>query len=105
VSRLAYSINPFFERGPVAIGLSWSWRSAFRSEADMQGGGVSDFTVADAGYLDAQASFDIGSGGELVIAASNLTDTTDLAYEHDTRRLLQLGRVGPSVTASLRWSL
>ena len=105
VSRLAYSINPFFERGPIAIGLSWSWRSAFRSEADMQGGGVSDFTVADAGYLDAQASFDIGSGGELVIAASNLTDTTDLAYEHDTRRLLQLGRVGPSVTASLRWSL
>ena len=56
----------------------------------MQGGGVSDFTVADAGYLDAQASFDIGSGGELVIAASNLTDTTDLAYEHDTRRLLQV---------------
>ena len=105
VSRLAYSINPFFERGPVAVSLSWSWRSAFRSEADMQGGGVSDFTVAAAGYLDAQASFEIGAGGALVIAASNLTDTTDLAYEHDTRRLLQLGRVGPSVTASLRWSL
>ncbi|WP_271166495.1 TonB-dependent receptor [Brevundimonas intermedia] len=105
VSRLAYSINPFFERGPLAVGLSWSWRSAFRSEADMQGGGVSDFTVGAAGYLDVQASFEIGSGGVLVIAASNLTDTTDLAYEHDTRRLLQLGRVGPSVTASLRWAL
>ena len=105
VSRLAYSINPFFERGPITAGLSWSWRSAFRSEADMQGGGVSDFTVGAAGYLDAQASVDIGSGGQLVIAASNLTDTTDLAYEYDTRRLLQLGRVGPSLTASLRWSL
>lgn len=105
VSRLAYSINPFFERGPVAIGLSWSWRSAFRSEADMQGGGVADFTVGPAGYLDAQASFEIGAGGTLVVAASNLTDTTDLAYEYDTRRLLQLGRVGPSLTASLRWSL
>ncbi|NBB65251.1 TonB-dependent receptor [Pseudomonas sp. ODNR1LW] len=105
VSRYAYSINPFFERGPVAIGLSWSWRSAFRSEADMQGGGVGDFTVAAAGYLDAQVSFELGVGRTLVIAASNLTDTTDLAYEYDTRRLLQLGRVGPSVTASLRWSL
>jgi len=105
VSRLAYSINPFFERGPFTAGLSWSWRSAFRSEADMQGGGVSDFTVGAAGYLDAQASFDIGSGAQLVVAASNLTDTTDLAYEYDQRRLLQLGRVGPSLTASLRWSL
>ncbi len=71
----------------------------------MQGGGVTDFTVGPAGYLDAQASFEIGSGGTLVVAASNLTDTTDLAYEYDTRRLLQLGRVGPSLTASLRWSL
>ena len=71
----------------------------------MQGGGVSDFTVGAAGYLDAQASFDIGSGAQLVVAASNLTDTTDLAYEYDQRRLLQLGRVGPSLTASLRWSL
>lgn len=105
VSRLAYSINPFFERGPLAAGLSWSWRSAFRSEADMQGGGVSEFTVGSAGYLDAQATMDVGTTGQLVIAASNLTDTTDLAYEHDARRLLQLGRVGPSVTVSFRWRL
>ena len=105
VSRLAYSINPFFERGPLAAALSWSWRSAFRSEADMQGGGVSAFTVGSAGYLDAQATIDVGATGQLVIAASNLTDTTDLAYEHDIRRLLQLGRVGPSVTVSFRWRL
>ncbi|WP_395943866.1 TonB-dependent receptor [Brevundimonas sp.] len=105
VSRLAYSINPFVERGPVSAGLSWSWRSAFRSEADMQGGGVSDFTVGAAGYLDAQATIDVGANGQLVIAASNLTDTTDLAYEHDTRRLLQLGRVGRSLTVGFRWRL
>lgn len=105
VSRLAYSINPFFERGPVSAGLSWSWRSAFRSEADMQGGGVSDFTVGAAGYLDAQASIDVGKAGQLVLSASNLTDTTDLAYEQDKRRLLQLGRVGRSLSVSFRWSL
>ena len=45
------------------------------------------------------------SGGTLVVAASNLTDTTDLAYEGDKSRLLQLGRVGRSLTVSLRWSM
>lgn len=105
VSDLAYSINPFFERGPVSAGLSWSWRSAFKSEADMQGGGVSDFIIASAGYLDAQASYDLTPAAQIVIAASNLTDTTDLAYEGDKSRLLQLGRVGRSLTVSLRWSM
>ena len=105
VSDLAYSINPFFERGSVSAGLSWSWRSAFKSEADMQGGGVSNFIIASAGYLDAQASYDLTPGTQIVVAASNLTDTTDLAYEGDKSRLLQLGRVGRSLTVSLRWSM
>lgn len=105
VSDLAYSINPFFERGPVSIGLSWSWRSAFRSEADMQGGGVADFTIAPAGYLDAQATLDLGPDVQLVLAASNLTDTTELAYEYNADRLLQLSRAGAGVVLSLRWSI
>jgi iron complex outermembrane recepter protein len=105
VSDLAYSINPFFERGPLSAGLSWSWRSAFRSEADMQGGGVSDFTIGSAGYLDAQASLDLGDHAQMVLAASNLTDVTDLAYEYSPDRLLQLGRAGRSLVISLRWSL
>lgn len=105
VSSLSYSINPFFERGALSAGLSWNWRSAFRSEADMQGGGVSDFTVAPAGYLDAQIAFDIHAHAQLVLTASNLTDTTDLAYEGTRDRLLQLGRSGRAFTMSLRWRL
>lgn len=104
-SRFSYTLNPFFEKGPFAANLAWSWRSAFRSEADMQGGGVSSFVVAPAGYLDAQASWDLSPSAQLVVAASNLTDTTDLAYEGDRERLLQLGRAGRSVLVSLRWSL
>ncbi|MFN3837085.1 MAG: hypothetical protein ACK4MI_05150 [Brevundimonas sp.] len=53
VSDLAWSINPYLERGPLSLNLSWSWRSPFRSEADLQGGGVSAFVVGAAGYLDA----------------------------------------------------
>ncbi|WP_427793023.1 TonB-dependent receptor [Brevundimonas diminuta] len=105
VSRFAYTLNPFFERGPFAASLAWSWRSAFRSEADMQGGGVSAFVVAPAGYLDAQVSWDLSPAAQLVIAASNLTDTTEMAYESQPERLLQLGHAGPNYLVSLRWTL
>lgn len=105
VSDFAYSINPFFERGPLAVNLSWSWRSTFRSEADMQGGGVSEFVVAPAGYLDAQASYDLNDTLQVIASASNLTDVTDLSYDGDRTRLLQLGRVGRAFTLSLRWTL
>lgn len=105
VSDFAWSFNPYFERGPLEFGLSWSWRSAFRSEADMQGGGISSFVVAPAGYLDAQAAWDVGSTVQLVVAATNITDTVDRAWEGDGTRLLQLGRAGRSFSLGLRWRL
>lgn len=102
VSDLAWSINPYLERGPLALNLSWSWRSAFRSEADLQGGGVSAFIVGPAGYLDAQATYRIDARTRLFIAATNLTDTRDLAYEHTPARLLQIGSAGPQVSFGLK---
>lgn len=105
VSDLAWSLNPYFERGPLGLNLSWSWRSAFVSEADMQGGGVSSFVVAPAGYLDAQATWEVGPAAQLVLGANNLTDTTDLSWEGDRGRLLQLGRAGRSFSLGLRWRL
>jgi iron complex outermembrane recepter protein len=104
-SRFFFTLNPFFETGPFAANLTWTWRSAFRSEADMQGGGVSSFVVGSAGYLDAQASWDLTPNAQLIVAASNLTDTTDLAYEGHAARLLQLGRSGRNLLVSLRWSI
>lgn len=103
VSDLAWSVSPYLERGPLALNLSWSWRSAFRSEADMQGGGVSDFIIGAAGYLDAQATYDLPHQAQLVLSASNLTDTRELAYEGSKRRPLQLGSAGRRFSAGLRW--
>ncbi|WP_233247494.1 TonB-dependent receptor [Caulobacter endophyticus] len=105
VSDWAWSVSPYLERGPLAVNLSWSWRSAFRSEADMQGGGVSDFTIGAAGYLDAQASYDLSETTQVVIAGSNLTNTHDLAYEGSKARLLQIGSSGRwfSVRVNRRW--
>lgn len=101
VSNLAWSINPYVERGPFALNLSWSWRSAFRSEADLQGGGVSAFIVGAAGYLDAQATYQINARARLFIAATNLTDTRDLAYERTPARLLQIGSAGRQVSLGM----
>ncbi len=103
VSDWAWSISPYLERGPLSVNLSWSWRSPFRSEADMQGGGVSDFTVGAAGYLDAQVIYELPVQAELVLSATNLTDTRELAYEGSKNRLLQLGSVGRQASVGVRW--
>lgn len=103
VSDWAWSVSPYLERGPLALNVSWSWRSAFRSEADMQGGGVSDFTIGSAGYLDAQASYDLNANTQLVIAGSNLTNTRDLAYEGAKARLLQVGSSGRWFSMRMNW--
>lgn len=103
VSDWAWSLSPYLERGPLSVNLSWSWRSPFRSEADMQGGGVSDFTVGAAGYLDAQAVYALPAQAELVISATNLTNTRELAYEGAKDRLLQLGSVGRQASVGVRW--
>lgn len=102
VSRLSWSISPFVERGPLHAHLSWTWRSPFGSEADMQGGGVSSFVVASAGYLDAAGSYDLSSRVSLYVEASNLTDTVEAAYEGRRDRPLQIGRSGRSFGFGLR---
>ena len=56
--------------------------------------GVSAFIVGPAGYLDAQATYRIDARTRLSIAATNLTDTRDLAYERTPGRLLQIGSAG-----------
>ncbi|MDQ8028049.1 MAG: TonB-dependent receptor [Brevundimonas sp.] len=105
VSDLSWSVSPFYERDRLAVNLSWSWRSAFRSEADMQGGGVSSFIVAPAGYLDAQASWALNDRVRVVLTGSNLTDTIDQAREGGRDRLLQLGQAGPSMSLAFSWTL
>ncbi|WP_426022156.1 TonB-dependent receptor [Brevundimonas sp. PWP3-1b1] len=100
-SDLAWSISPYLERGPLALNLSWSWRSAFRSEADLQGGGVSAFIVGSAGYLDVQATYRLNARTRLSIAATNLSDTRDLAYEGTRARLLQIGSAGRQLSLGL----
>ena len=71
----------------------------------MQGGGVSSFIVAPAGYLDLQASFDLTDRAQVVLTGSNLTDTVDRAYEGSRDRLLQLGRASPAMSIAFRWTL
>lgn len=105
VSRLSWSISPFVERGPLHAHLSWTWRSPFGSEADMQGGGVSSFVVAGAGYLDAAASYDLAPRVSVYLEASNLTDTVEAAYEGRRDRPLQVGRSGRSFGLGLRFRL
>ena len=64
---------------------------------------MSDFTVGAAGYLDAQAIYELPAQAQLVLSATNLTDTRELAYEGSKDRLLQLGSVGRQASVGVRW--
>ncbi len=105
VSRASYSISPFIERGPFEAHLSWTWRSPFRSIADLQGGGVSAFVVGEAGVLDAAASWRLAKKVSLFAEASNLTDAVDVAYDGVRSRPLQITRSGRSFGLGLKFSL
>lgn len=105
VSRLSYSISPFIERGPVEAHLSWTWRSPFRSIADLQGGGVTAFVVGEAGTLDAAASYRLTSRVTAFVEAANLTDAVDIAYDGVRSRPLQITRSGRAFGLGLRVSL
>ena len=104
VSRYSGSISPFLERGRLEAHLSWTWRSAFRSVADLQGGGVEAFVVGPAGVLDAGATWRLAPGAVLVLQASNLTDTVDVAWDGAPDRPLQISRAGRSAAIGLRLS-
>ena len=105
VSRTSYSISPFIERGPLEAHLSWTWRSHFRSIADLQGGGVTAFVVDDAGILDLAASYRLSPNLVAYMEGGNLTDAIDVAYDGDRSRLLQITRSGRSFALGLKFSL
>lgn len=105
VSRTSWSISPFIEHGPLEAHLSWTWRSRFRSIADLQGGGVTAFVVDDAGILDFAAAWRLRPGLTAFVEGSNLTDAIDVAYDGDRSRLLQITRSGRAFGLGLKFSL
>jgi len=105
VSRLSFSISPFVERGPLEAHLSWTWRSPFRSIADLQGGGVTAFVVDESGVLDFAASYRLVPQVTAFAEASNITDAVDVAYDGIRSRPLQLTRSGRSFGLGLKFSL
>lgn len=105
VSRLSWSISPFVERAPLEAHLSWTWRSPFRSIADLQGGGITAFVVDEAGVLDFAASYRLGRRATAFVEASNLTDVLDVAYDGVRSRPLQITRSGRSFGLGLKFNL
>ncbi|AQR61485.1 TonB-dependent receptor [Brevundimonas sp. LM2] len=105
VSRYAWSVSPFIERGPFEGHVSWTWRSRFRSVADLQGGGVTAFVVGDAGVLDLSASWRLRPDLTAFVEGGNLTDAVDVAYDGDPSRLLQVTRAGRSFSLGLKFAL
>lgn len=94
-SRNNYNITGYYEKGPVGVRLSYSWRGSYLSQAssDTAFGSV----VKAFGTLDGSASFKVTENVSLSLEAVNILDTAQRtsftpglpsAYVDSGRRLL-----------------
>lgn len=78
-SRHQVSISPFFERGPVSLRVSYTWRSKYFTGVDTNSNLFSSaFT-----QLDTSISYSMGPHLQLSLSGSNLLDSTYYSYANN----------------------
>ncbi|MET0288311.1 MAG: TonB-dependent receptor [Pseudoxanthomonas sp.] len=98
VSEHAYTITPYYEKGPYSVRLNYSWRSEYFTQIGRQSANV---------YTDAYKQLDLTVGYEfnehvgLRFSATNLLDDTYYSYDTDPRAPLGLYKSGRNYQAAL----
>jgi len=80
-SKHNFNATGYYEKGPVGLRLSYSWRSSFLS--DVAVAPLMSQRTRAFGTLDASLSFKIGENASVVFEAVNLTDA-DESKHYDT---------------------
>lgn len=108
VSDSNFSITPFFERGPFEINVSYTYRSAYLTDA---GALVTSLPTTDDvvnfyqdgfGILDAGASFDIRPNVEAFVQATNLFDSRQASFAGTRAEFSEIHTFGRSVNFGVR---
>ncbi len=86
VSKNAYTVTPYFEKGPFSVRVNYSYRSEYYNQVGRQNASV----FADAyKQLDVIAGYQINDMLGVSFSASNLLD--DTYYWYDTQKRTPLG--------------
>ena len=86
VSKTAYTVTPYFEKGPFNVRLNYSYRSEYYNQVGRQNASV----FADAyKQLDLIAGYQINDFVGVTVSANNLLDET--YYWYDTQKRTPLG--------------
>ncbi len=83
LSKHAYNLIAYYDRGDFDFRVAYSWRSRFNSFAEggnaAQGFGLYEYTAAE-GFLDASFSYDVTAAVKLRVEAFNLSKTLQRRY-------------------------
>jgi TonB-dependent receptor len=108
VSDFSYSITPFFESGPFEINVSYTYRSAYQTDA---GAVVTSLPVVEGvesyyqngfGIVDLGASYQLLPNVELFGQIVNLLDARQVSYVGDRDRFSEIHTFGRTVNLGMR---
>src|SRR3569833_1178414 len=96
ISPTTWSINPFYEQGPISLSVSWDHSSSFTYSSCTEIDGVPAIAKAY-DWVTATASYDITKNIKLYVEGRNLTNTIVRTYLNgDPNIIWASGSVGTS---------
>jgi iron complex outermembrane receptor protein len=98
VSKNAYTLTPYYEKGPFSVRVNYSWRSEYFNQIGRQNSTV----FADAyRQLDFLASYEFSEKVGLNLSATNLLDETYYWYDKNKRTPLGVYKSGRNYQVAL----
>jgi len=96
ISPTTWSINPFYEKGPISLSVSWDHSSSFTYSSFTEIDGVPAIAKAY-DWVTATASYDITKNIKLYVEGRNLTNSIVRTYLNgDPNIIWASGSVGTS---------
>ena len=96
-SKHQASLSPFFESGPFAARVTYTWRSKYFTSIDRG----DQMYVRDAANLDASVTYNVTENIGLTLSGMNLTDSEYYAYANTQRLPRGVYRAGKRLLATL----
>ena len=98
VSEHAYTLTPYFEKGPFNVRVNYSYRSEYFNQVGRQNASVYADTYKQ---LDLTAGYQFNDMVGLTLSATNLLDETYYWYDKEKRTPLGVYKSGRSYQAAL----
>jgi len=107
VSKVSYSVSPFYEHGPFEIHFNWTWRSKHNTTSNISIGTAAAVDgqqqgAADFGTLDFGASYQFSEPVQIFIKGVNLTAERQAAFVGKDDVFLQAQSYGRTLNLGVK---